>query len=384
MPMSSDPGSEASDELLGRTLTAQAIAYYEALAERLGLNATDLRALELVISVPQVTPGRLAELTGLTTGAVTGILDRLEKAGIVLREADPNDRRRVIVRLRPGRAEQLANALQPLGHATEALLARYAPAERAAIRDYLTRASDAVAQETARLRAASRGGFVGDTYSAPLAGATRGRLIFVSGAPRISMNAAPFGPSASARIIMETSASRLRFDGPASPDELIRASFTGPAPDVRAADGIVTVRYRRRPLDTNSRAAAVELNPSIPWTVELEGGITDLTGGLDGVLLARLELQGGANHIKLDLPAPAGTVAIRISGVASSVVFRRPPEVPVALNVRGGISHLRFDTQRLNQVSGEQRFASTTFEASPNRYEIEVLGGASDVKIGPR
>jgi DNA-binding MarR family transcriptional regulator len=382
--MSSNHDRQSAGELLARGLTSQAIAYYEALAERLGLNATDLRAVELVISVPEVTPGRLAELTGLTTGAVTGILDRLEKAGIATREPDPSDRRRVIIRLQRGRADELVAALQPLGRATDAILARYAPGERAAIRDYLARVSEAVAHETAELRAASRGGFVGDIYTAPLADATRGRLVFISGAPRISVNAAPFGPSASARIIMETSASRLRFAGAAAPDELIRASFTGPVPEVRNQEGVVTVRYRRRPLDTKSRAAVVELNPAIPWTVELEGGITDLTGDLDAVHLARLELQGGANHIKLDLPVPSGSVPVRVSGVASSVVFRRPAEVPVGLRVKGGISHLRLDGQRAGQVSGERRFASGAFEESPNRYEIEVLGGASDVKIGPR
>src|SRR5437762_3613220 len=90
-------GEAALGPLLGRrALSAQAAAYYEALAERLGLNAPDLRSLELLSVEAGLTPGRLAELTGLTTGAITGVLDRLEKAGLVKREPDAQDRRRIL------------------------------------------------------------------------------------------------------------------------------------------------------------------------------------------------------------------------------------------------------------------------------------------------
>ena len=375
-------GEEGLGPLLARALTSQAVAYYQALAERTGLNATDLRSLELLTAETNVTPGRLAELTGLTSGAVTGVLDRLEEAALVQREPDPTDRRRILVRLIPDRARELATTLQPLARATDTLLTRYAPAERAAIADYLQRAAGAVEAETARLRVAARGGFIGETYVAPLGRATRGRLVFDSGAPRVSMNVAPFGPNASARIIMETSASRLSFKGPTPVDELVHGTFEGPLPDMRANDGEVTVRYRRTPFA--SRGAHLALNPTIPWTVELRGGITDLTGSLGGVAFAGLELRGGTNHLNLELPAPAGTVPIRISGVASSIALKRPPGVPVMLRVKGGISHLRLDAERHSSVSGERRFASEGFGSALDRYEVEVLDGASDIKIGTR
>jgi DNA-binding MarR family transcriptional regulator len=374
------PADEALAPLLGRALTAQAVAYYEALAERLGLNATDVRSLELLSVEADVTPGRLAELTGLTTGAVTGVLDRLEKAGLVEREPDPDDRRRILVRLVPDRIGELAATLQPLARATDDLLTRYAPAERAAIADYLRRAAGAVETETARLRVAARGGFIGDTYVAPLGAATRGRLMFDSGAPRVSMNVAPFGPGASARIIMETSASSLAFQGASAIDELVHGTFGGPLPDVRTNNGEVTLRYRRSPFA--SRSARLALNPGIPWTVELSGGITDLAGSLEGVAFAGLELRGGTNHLKLGLPAPSGTVPIRINGVASSVIIKRPAGVPVLLRVKGGISDLRLDAERHSSVSGDQRFQSEGFGSAPDRYEIEVLDGASQVRIG--
>jgi DNA-binding MarR family transcriptional regulator len=66
-------------------------------SEDIGLHPTDLGALCLLLLHGPAPAGRLAELTGLTTGAVTGVIDRLEKGGFVRREVDPADRRKVIV-----------------------------------------------------------------------------------------------------------------------------------------------------------------------------------------------------------------------------------------------------------------------------------------------
>ena len=94
-----------------RRLIAQSIAMHEVVAASLGINATDLRCLELLSANPGITPSRLAELSGLTSGAVTGVLDRLEAAGFVRRESDPEDRRRIIVRPVP---EKKLSVLSPL------------------------------------------------------------------------------------------------------------------------------------------------------------------------------------------------------------------------------------------------------------------------------
>ena len=80
-----------------RRLIAEAIGTHEVVAASLGLNATDLRCLELAGSEADMTPTRLAELSDLTSGAVTGVIDRLEGAGFVRRESDPGDRRRLLV-----------------------------------------------------------------------------------------------------------------------------------------------------------------------------------------------------------------------------------------------------------------------------------------------
>jgi DNA-binding MarR family transcriptional regulator len=357
-------------------------AYDEALAEHLGLNATDLRCFELAVAEPGLTPGRLADLSGLTTGAVTGVLDRLEKAGFVERRPDPADRRSVTVQPSPTRARQVREAAEPLDRAIATVLGRYSTGERAAIGRFLEAAAEAVAAETARFRTGSRGGFLGDTYTAPLGEASRGRLVFVSGAPRLSLNVAPLGPQAAARMIMETSASRLGFAGSAPAGDLVRATFMGPLPDVRVSSGVVTIRYRRGALAAfTNRQARIALSGTIPWTIELQGGLTDLDGTLAGVSLSRLDVDDGANHVDLDLPAPVGTVAVRVNGVASSVRLRRPDGAVVGLRVAGGISHLRLDGSRHEQIAGDRRFLSPGYARAADRYEIEILGGASEVRI---
>ncbi len=376
--MSTDSSSRRLATLLSRAVNPHAIVLYEAIAERLALNATDLLGLQLIASEGETTPGHLADVAGITTGAITGVLDRLERAGLVVRQAHPGDRRRVVVRLAPDRLEELIAVVEPLARSGEELLAAYPPAERAAITDYLGRVGDTHLDATARLRAATRGGFVKDTYTAPLAGATRGRLVFATGGPRLSMNVAPFGPRASARIILESSASRLTFDGPAAPDHLISAQFTGPLPDCRTADGVVTVRYRRSPF--SGRRARVRLNAAIPWTIVVSGGITDLAGAPQAPLNG-LEVTGGANHIHLDLPAPVGTAGVRVTGVVSSASLRRPSGTPVRLRLAGGVSHLRFDGRSVEQVSGQREYEAGDFAGTPDRYEIEILDGAGDVRV---
>jgi len=357
-------------------------AYDEALAAQLGLNPTDLRCLELVGAEPGLTPGRLAELAGLTSGAITGVLDRLERGGYLTRRPDPADRRRIAVQPVPDRVAELATAVAPLDAAIDAVLGPYTDDQRSTIAGFLSAAAEVVGTETARIAAETRGGFVGNAYLAPLGGATRGRLAFSSGAPRVAVNIAPLGPRAAARVIMETTASRLELVSGAPAGQLVAASFDGPRPDVRASSGNLDVRYRRQSAAAfTSRRARIALSAEVPWAVELDGGLTDLAGDLGGLRLSRLDVEGGTNHVDLALPRPQGTVVVRFAGVASSVRLRRPAGVPVAIRIAGGVSHLTVDGQRAEQIAGKRRYVGPGFDGSPDRYELEILGGASSVKI---
>jgi DNA-binding MarR family transcriptional regulator len=70
-------------------------------ARRLGVNLTDLQCLSVIQSRGGVTAGELAAEAGLTSGAITGVIDRLERAGYAAREPDPTDRRRVTIAVTP-------------------------------------------------------------------------------------------------------------------------------------------------------------------------------------------------------------------------------------------------------------------------------------------
>ena len=90
----------------------------QTVAIRLGLSESDIEALELLVDTGSETAGRLAELMGLTTGAVTRMIDRLEQAGYVRRTTDPADRRRVVVQPVPERLGEIEPLLEGVGAIT--------------------------------------------------------------------------------------------------------------------------------------------------------------------------------------------------------------------------------------------------------------------------
>lgn len=139
-------------EHFGRQLSASTLLFHQAVAEHLGLNVTDLKCLDLVRSEPKLTPGRVAEVTGLTTAAVTTILDRLEKAGFVRRERDPNDRRKVLVRPLPERAEEVTRLFVSLDQAMSHLFEQYTTEELAFLNEFALQVGHILQIETRKLR----------------------------------------------------------------------------------------------------------------------------------------------------------------------------------------------------------------------------------------
>jgi DNA-binding MarR family transcriptional regulator len=127
------------------------VVFSETIARRLGLSPTDLECLDMVMLGERVTAGDLARATGLTTGAVTGIIDRLEKAGFARRERDPEDRRRVYVRGDPAAAHAAMPYYQSLAQAMARMLERYSDEEIAFLVDYFGRARAVMADELEKL-----------------------------------------------------------------------------------------------------------------------------------------------------------------------------------------------------------------------------------------
>jgi MarR family transcriptional regulator, organic hydroperoxide resistance regulator len=122
-----------------RRMLAGAILFNQKVADDLGLNATDLQCLNLLELQDASTPGDLARCCGLTTGGVTVVLDRLEKAGYIRREANPQDRRSLLIRPVPARLRKLHTIYRSKSKSLADALAPYSERELELILDFVTR-----------------------------------------------------------------------------------------------------------------------------------------------------------------------------------------------------------------------------------------------------
>jgi len=135
-----------------REVSGLSVLFSQTIADRLGIGSTDLETLGILSRDGPVTAGRLAELTGLTTGAITGLVDRLERAGYVRREPDPSDRRRVIISWNSEREAELLPLFASMQRSMQQLYTRYSDAELGLILDFIRRAAAAAQGEIARVR----------------------------------------------------------------------------------------------------------------------------------------------------------------------------------------------------------------------------------------
>jgi DNA-binding MarR family transcriptional regulator len=126
--------------------------FHAAIALKLGLNPTDHKALGFIERAGTMTAGQLAELTGLTTGAITGIIDRLEKAGFVQRIRSIHDRRQVMIQPIPERAQAIHQLFESIGQSMMELTEQYSDRDLAIIHDYLTQSIQVIQAERAKLQ----------------------------------------------------------------------------------------------------------------------------------------------------------------------------------------------------------------------------------------
>lgn len=155
-------GTELRQSLLdaSKRLSTQTVLFHQTVAGYLGLNITDHKILDFVLGMGKATAGQLAELTGLTTGAITSALNRLEKSGYIRRVKDPGDLRIVYAEPLYDNLGMLKDAFAPLAEAMNELHAAYRPDELNMLLDYLERSNRILADQTRQLksRARSKGG----------------------------------------------------------------------------------------------------------------------------------------------------------------------------------------------------------------------------------
>jgi DNA-binding MarR family transcriptional regulator len=135
-------------------MSRETIMFHQVVADTVGLYITDHQCLHFIHWHGAMPAGRLAELTGLTTGAVTGIIDRLEKAGYVRRKNDPEDRRRTIVEpvLNKKLERKLEMIFASLHEKMHNLLSSYSDSELSFLLETLTKTIELTHKESKKLR----------------------------------------------------------------------------------------------------------------------------------------------------------------------------------------------------------------------------------------
>ncbi|MFF4185061.1 MarR family winged helix-turn-helix transcriptional regulator [Streptomyces sp. NPDC001691] len=151
-PQDDHPQEPASQIIASMTDLAGSLGRLnDLIAQQLGIAQTDLLCLHVLNRAGVTTAGELGSRLGRSTGAVTHMIDRLEKAGYVRRKPDPSDRRRVLVEAsRPG-LDRIASFYADIDARTRRLMTTFTDDQLAAIQTFLRGSYDITAEECDRL-----------------------------------------------------------------------------------------------------------------------------------------------------------------------------------------------------------------------------------------
>jgi DNA-binding MarR family transcriptional regulator len=136
-----------------RSLGTRTVLYQQNVATSLGLYNNDFISIDILRDRGPITAGELSKLTGLATGSVTALIDRLEKNGYVRRQNDPNDRRKVIIVPLYENKEEVSQTYLPLHSAMVKLASSYTEEELAFITKFLDQASQVLDEQIDQLSA---------------------------------------------------------------------------------------------------------------------------------------------------------------------------------------------------------------------------------------
>ncbi len=390
----------ALDDEAGRKFSTATILYQLAIADRMGVGLTDLVCLEILSRTGAITAGELAELSGLTTGAITGVVDRLEKAGFARRVNDPNDRRRVMLELRVERfAANGGNPYDGLNERFNALYAEYSEDELALLLEFLRKSITIFDEEALRLREQTAARAQADKKPHTKVN-IRARMeaqaeMHVDMRARMDADAqmhirredkgtrkfsAPRGNLEAARWEWLSGSAQVNLRGVPELSELYRAEFKHDIPLVRDQDGNISIQYRHRTLfGRGGGNADVELNTATMWELNFECGASNLELDLREISLRGFTLKSKMSKLSLLLPPPTGTQRLYLECGTSHLDLKRPKNVPVRLEFQGNDSRLIFERLRAT-VNTESR-ESPDYKRATNRYVIEIVGGMNRVTV---
>lgn len=135
-------------QFLGQMLSTETALFHHTIATKYGFTVTDMKTVSTIMQEGPMTAGQLADRLSLTTGAVTSVIDRLEKVGIVYRAADPKDRRKVIVKInKQNMQNSLGTEYISIGEAFKNLCQRYTTDQLEFLVDYYKMSIELTRQE---------------------------------------------------------------------------------------------------------------------------------------------------------------------------------------------------------------------------------------------
>lgn len=203
-----------------------------------------------------------------------------------------------------------------------------------------------------------------------------------------SIYTAPLNATERARLEITNGISNFDLTGDLSNLDLFQAQFSSLIPKVSVQNGTVTIHYQlslaewvKHALLWQGHAARVSLNTSIPWGINLRGGVGNMQADLRDVNLKSLMFSGGINRAEILLPRPSGHVAIHVMGGASRLTFLYPDGVNVQLRVHGGANNLTFGGQFFGSLAGKVELETPGYREATDRYELRVFSGASHLTV---
>lgn len=182
--------------------------------------------------------------------------------------------------------------------------------------------------------------------AAPLDGATEGRLVI-----RRGLGDADLGSDTMA--------------------ELYTARCIGRAPRARCSGGTVELTYPLSALTPRRQTDVITLNSSIPWEIDVGGGVGDVRADLTGVLVRSIDVEGDTARTTVALSHPEGTVPIRLGAVRDTTI-RRPARVPVRVRIRRGGRRITVDDQTLAASTGPTTITSPGYLDAAYRVNVTV------------
>jgi DNA-binding MarR family transcriptional regulator len=328
-----------------RALGGQMAWHTHAAALAAGIHPTDLEIMELLNQHGELTAGRLAELSGLTTGAITGVIDRLVASDHIERARDENDRRKVVVRKTVTNDTRMWEVYRPLTEALDELLAHYSPDQLSAIADYADRAANVIAQDAARLRS------IADTEHDTLA----------SGEP----DNVPIAAS----LVVERGLSKATVTVDPRATDLVVGQFWRTTPVLKRDAEQVTLTYRSSVFGSILMGARLSLHPAPRWTIDVIGGISYTSIDISTLVITGLRIDGGIKATTLKLGRPVGIVAVDLRGDIAEFEVTIPPNTAATIEVDGSVSRSAIDGKPLATSAKLGRG-----KQSRDRYEFRVVG----------